>query len=119
MTRMLRTHPHLPLLDMEHCVRVFRQAPIPKQMLPGITGYTRMQVHRWFAGSFVRPHSITLEVVSALAYKAARAHHQKRLPAPDCRDLQPWLDALNDAAYSKPLSSAPLIDEQRHPHVAA
>lgn len=119
MASMMRALPHLPLLTMAQCVRVFQQAPIPRRILPGLTGYTRMQVLRWFNGQYVRPHSVTLEVVSALAYRAARAHHANRLPASDCRDLQPWLHALNDASYPGPLIATPLITEQRPPHVAA
>lgn len=104
MTTMMRDLPHLPLLSMPQCVEIFRACGVPKLTLSVLSGFTRMQIHRWMLGQYAKPHRATQESVSTLAYKILRAAKSRSLPPPKARyALRDWAAALDDRTHPPPL----------------
>ena len=101
---MMRSLPHLPLLPLPRALRILLGVGMPKTVIAALSATTRMQVHRLVAGQSQRPHSLTQNAVSELAYKALRAKRAGLLaPAPTRVGVDGWRRVLDDPAL-KPLS---------------
>lgn len=110
MTLMMRAYPNLPLLSIEQCLQVFGAVGLPNPVLARLSGFSRMQFYRWRNGESKKPHSSSIELVSALAYKVLRAVKAGQSPKKDAKNpLKAWADAINDDAY--PVS---LLDMDPH-----
>lgn len=77
-TPMMRLLPHLPLLPMHQSLRILKAEGVPKAIIAGLLGVSRMQVVRWYSGAS-NPNSLSEEAVSALAYQVLRAKKLGRL----------------------------------------
>lgn len=95
-TQTLRDYPHLPVLSFEQCMAVFTLAKISFNMLSTLLGLSRQSVYLWRKGR--NPHSLNLDRVSTLAYKALACIRDKTLPKGKRAKLevvQAALDAVN------------------------
>lgn len=91
----MRDYPHLPLLPVDKCLRIFQLAGIPVAHLPALLGRSRMTVYLWRQGNRV-PVNSALQDVSMMAYKAARALNAHLLPLPAAAALINYQRALSD-----------------------
>lgn len=95
MNKMLRDHPHLPLLSISQCLGAFAKAGIPTIPLHDILGYSRMTVYKWRSGKAV-PYAPTMNRVSTLAYKCLRALNAGLLPLGKNASVADYQQALSD-----------------------
>lgn len=104
-TTPMRSLPHLPLIPIPRALRLLQSVGMPKAVIASLTAMTRMQVHRLAAGNSIRPHVLTQNAVSELAYKALRAKHAGLLDRTPFRvGVAGWKQLLDDPTL------APLIE---------
>lgn len=94
---MMRSLPHLPLLPTQRALRLLLGVGMPKAVIASLSAMTRMQVHRLVSGQSQRPHPLTQDSVSELAYKALRAKRAGRLgPGLIRAGVDGWKQVLDD-----------------------
>lgn len=102
---MMRSLPHLPLLPTPRALRVLLGVGMPKAVIASLSAMTRMQVHRLTSGRSQRPHTLTQDAVSELAYKVLRAKRAGVLDRDMTRiGVDGWKQILDDPALT-PLSA--------------
>jgi transcriptional regulator with XRE-family HTH domain len=111
MTTMMREFPQLPLLSLEQSTEVIKRSGIPTAQAARILGYTRMQVHRWLHGRVERPLDVTLNTISALAYRLLRVERDNAFPKGlKAREFKLWVMLLDDRRYGIPLRDTHPLD---------
>lgn len=113
MTVMMREFPRLPRLSIAQCLQVFTAVGVPQATAAKLSGFSRMQLHRWSKGQYARPHSVNHDYVSTLAYRLLRASRAKTIPKPGFRNYMAWADAIKDENY--PVHMSDMAPEQLLP----
>jgi len=104
---MLREYPQLPILPMEHALKVLKLGNVGPTTAASLMGMSRVAVNRWYLAGAKNPNRSSQDAVSTLAYKVLRALKHKHFPLPKSkRPSASSLDALCDRLYEKPLTAA-------------
>jgi len=102
----LREYPQLPILPMEHALKVLKLGNVGPTVAASLMGMSRVAVNRWYLAGAKNPNRSSQDAVSTLAYKVLRALKHKHFPLQkDKRATAASLEALYDRCYEKPLSA--------------
>ncbi len=103
---MLREYPQLPILPMEHAIKVLKLGNVGPTIAASLMGMSRVAVNRWYLTGAKNPNRSSQDAISTLAYKVLRALKHKHLPLPKSRYADASsIEALHDRLYEKPLSA--------------
>ena len=97
----MRDYPHLPLLPVDKCLRIFARGCMRITHLHEILGRSRMTLYYWRTAKRV-PANSAMQDISMLAYKTARALNSGLLPLSAASSVADFREALSDSK-AKPL----------------